>query len=97
MTFAKASGRCSSRTRREALASPARRIVDELIGDPLLDGDQIASLQRTIIETGALERVERLIADYSREAERALSGARLGNAAVGELRDLARAATVRST
>ncbi len=82
---------------REALASPARRIVDELIGDPLLDGDQIASLQRTIIETGALERVERLIADYSRQAERALSGARLGNAAVGELRDLARAATVRST
>ena len=46
---------------------------------------------------GALERVEQLIADYAREAERALSGARLGNAAVGELRDLARAATVRTT
>ena len=82
---------------REGLAPPARRIVDELIGDPGLDGDQIASLQRTIIETGALERVERLISDYSREGERALSGARLGNAAVGELRDLARAATVRTT
>jgi geranylgeranyl diphosphate synthase type I len=82
---------------RERLAPPARRIVDELIGDPELDAAQIASLQRTIIETGALDRVEQLIADYSREAERALSGARLGNAAVGELRDLARAATIRTT
>ncbi|MDR7113348.1 geranylgeranyl diphosphate synthase type I [Microbacterium trichothecenolyticum] len=82
---------------REALAPTARRIVDELVGDPGLDADQVASLQRTIVDTGALDRVERLIADYAREADRALSGARLGNAAVGELRDLARAATVRTT
>jgi geranylgeranyl diphosphate synthase, type I len=82
---------------REALPSSARRIVDELIGDPALDAAQIASVQRTIVETGALERVEQLITDYSRQAERSLSGARLGNAAVGELRDLARAATVRTT
>ncbi|MFE5410319.1 polyprenyl synthetase family protein [Microbacterium sp. NPDC056569] len=82
---------------REALAPPARRLVDELVGDPDLDADQVASLQRTIVDTGALDRVERLIADYAREADRALSGARLGNAAVGQLRDLARAATVRST
>ncbi|MDY0910003.1 polyprenyl synthetase family protein [Microbacterium sp. CFBP9034] len=82
---------------REALAPPARRIVDELVGDPTLKADQIASLQRTIVETGALERVETLISTYAREAERSLSGARLGNAAVGELRDLARAATVRVT
>lgn len=82
---------------RERLSVPARRIVDELVGDPGLDAAQIASLQQTILDTGALERVERLIADSSREGERALSGARLGNAAVGELRDLARAATVRTT
>lgn len=82
---------------REALAPTARRIVDELVGDPELDSSQVASLQRTIIDSGALDRVERLIADYAREADRALSGARLGNAAVGELRDLARAATVRTT
>lgn len=82
---------------RESLAPPARRIVDELLGDPGLLPEQIAALQRTILDSGALERVESLIADYAREAERALSGARLGNAAVGELRDLARAATVRVT
>lgn len=82
---------------RERLEPGARRIVDELLGDPELDETQVASLQRTIVETGALDRVEDLIAGYAREAERALSGARLGNAAVGELRDLARAATVRTT
>nr|WP_091491349.1 polyprenyl synthetase family protein [Microbacterium pygmaeum] len=82
---------------RERLDRGARRTVDELIGDPELEPSQIASLQRAIIDTGALERVEELIQDYSRRAERSLSGARLGNAAVGELRDLARAATVRAT
>ena len=82
---------------REALPAPARRILDELVGDPELDPGQIASLQQTIIDTGALDRVERLIADFAHQADRALSGARLGNAAVGELRDLARAATVRTT
>ena len=82
---------------REALPASARRILDELVGDPGLDPAQIASVQRTMIDTGALERVEALISDYATQAERALSGARLGNAAVGELRDLARAATVRAT
>lgn len=82
---------------REALPLPARRVVDDLLGDPSLDDTQIASLQQTIIDAGALERVEQLIADYARQAERALSGARLDNAAVGDLRELARAATVRVT
>ncbi|WP_375384661.1 polyprenyl synthetase family protein [uncultured Microbacterium sp.] len=81
---------------RERLAPSARRVVDELIGDPELDEVQIAALQRTIQESGALERVEALISDYSRQAERALNGARLGNAAVGDLRDLAREATARA-
>ncbi|NLP85944.1 polyprenyl synthetase family protein [Microbacterium sp. CFH 90308] len=80
---------------REALPATSRRLIDELVGDPGLDADQIASLQRTIADSGALERVEQLIARYAHEADRALSGAHLGNAAVGELRDLARAATVR--
>lgn len=81
---------------REALAPSARRVVDELIGDPELDAVQIGALQRTIRETGALSRVEELITDFAREAERALNGARLDNAAVAELRDLAREATARA-
>ncbi|MFB8385980.1 polyprenyl synthetase family protein [Microbacterium sp. NPDC055910] len=82
---------------REALSPTARRIMDELLGDPTLDADQIASLQRTIRETGALDRLEALIADYVGQARRALSGARLDNAAVSSLRDLAHAAAVRTT
>lgn len=81
---------------REALPAGARRTMDELIGDPLLDDDQITALQRTIVESGALTRVERLIADYAAEADRALRGSGLGDAAVGELRDLTRAAIARS-
>ncbi len=82
---------------REALPAGSRRVVDELLGDPSLDDEQVGMLQRTIVETGALDRVEELITGYLREADRALSGAPLGNAAVGELRDLARAATARSS
>ena len=81
---------------REALAPGTRRLVDELIGDPELDDAQVAALQRTIQDTGALDRVERLITGYVRTADRALAAARLGNAAVGRLRELARAAAERS-
>jgi geranylgeranyl diphosphate synthase type I len=81
---------------REVLAPGARAVLDELVGDQTLDVAQIEALQGTIVGSGALARVETLIADYAREADRALSGAPLGNAAVGELRDLARAATART-
>ncbi|MFT4229364.1 MAG: polyprenyl synthetase family protein [Microbacterium sp.] len=81
---------------REELPPGGRRTVDELLGDAGLDAGQIEMLQRTIVDTGALQRVEAMIAGYVREADRALSGTRLGNAAVGELRDLGRAATARS-
>ena len=81
---------------REALGSPARTVFDELLGDPELTAQQVSFLQATIEGSGALERIETMITDYAREADQALSGARLDNAAVGDLRDLARAATVRS-
>jgi geranylgeranyl diphosphate synthase type I len=80
---------------RESLGTGARHTLDELLGDPDLDDQQIAALQRTIIDSGAVDRVETLIAAYVREADRALSAAPLSNATVGELRDLARAATER--
>jgi geranylgeranyl diphosphate synthase type I len=82
---------------REALPQGARRTLDELLGDPGLDDEQVASLQRTIVDSGALERVEALIADYAAQADRALRGAALDNAAVGTLRDLARAAVARTS
>jgi geranylgeranyl diphosphate synthase type I len=81
---------------REALDTSARNVFDEILGDPDLTAPQVSFLQATIVDSGALDRVEAMIGDYATEADRALSGARLDNAAVGELRDLARAATVRS-
>ncbi|GAA4487358.1 polyprenyl synthetase family protein [Microbacterium panaciterrae] len=81
---------------REALAAPGRRLVDELLGDPQLTPDQIASLQATIAESGALGRVERLIADYAADGEAALSGAPLDAGALELLSGLARDATQRT-
>lgn len=81
---------------REQLAPGARRVMDELIGDPELDDAQIGALQQTIIDTGALARVEALITQFSDEADRALRGAPLGTPAVGVLRDLAHDATART-
>ncbi len=81
---------------REALDVSARTVLDELLGDEHLTAGQVSFLQETIRGTGALDRVENMISEYAREADRALSGARLDNAAVSGLRDLARAATVRS-
>ena len=80
---------------RERLAAPARAVLDEMLGDHGLDEAQIAALQATVRESGALDRVEALITDYAKTADHALTGARLDNAAVGQLRDLAKAATAR--
>lgn len=80
---------------REALDPATRLGVDELVGDPTLDDAQITALQQTIVDTGALARVEDLIAQCADEADRALRDARLGAEAVSVLRDLAHDATVR--
>jgi len=81
---------------RENLDSSARRVLDDLLGDPELTAAQVAALQAKIIDSGALERVETMIRDYSVQADRALTAARLDNASVSNLRELARAATVRT-
>lgn len=81
---------------REGLDISARNLFDEMLGDPDLTAEQISFLQATIRASGALHRVESMIDDYASAADRALSGARLENSAVGDLRDLARASTTRS-
>ncbi|WP_258222910.1 polyprenyl synthetase family protein, partial [Microbacterium sp. HMWF026] len=62
---------------REALPESERLRVDALLGDPGLDADQITDLQRVIVDTGALERLERLISGYAHTADGALEGAPL--------------------
>ncbi|MCK3770492.1 polyprenyl synthetase family protein [Microbacterium aerolatum] len=81
---------------RERLDASTRNVLDDLLGDTDLDAAQVAALQATIAESGALERVEDMIRTYAAEADRALAGARLDSASVSDLRELARAATVRT-
>lgn len=81
---------------RQALAPQGRRVVDEMLGDPQLTADQIASLQGIIIESGALARMEQLIAEYATAGESALEGAPLDAQALDLLRGLARDATQRT-
>ncbi|WP_217184336.1 polyprenyl synthetase family protein [Streptomyces sp. AC495_CC817] len=81
---------------RQQLEPSTRALFDEMLGDDELDAEQVRFLQATIEGTGSLAHVEDMIADYAKTADRALSGARLDNAAVSDLRELARAATVRS-
>ena len=81
---------------REALSASARHLFDELVGDPTLDATQIASLQRTIADSGAVQRVEDLISRYAKQAELALTRPEL-TASADVLRALGAAATTRVT
>ncbi|HKT57934.1 MAG TPA: polyprenyl synthetase family protein [Microbacterium sp.] len=81
---------------REAADPDERALFDARLGDRQLDDRAIQAMQQLIRRTGALDRVEQLIADYAAEAESALQDGAVGAAALEELRGLARAATVRT-
>jgi geranylgeranyl diphosphate synthase type I len=81
---------------RQAIPSGARAALDELLGDPDLTPEQIRTMQLTIRESGAVDTVERMIADNVARAIEALDAAPLGAAAKGQLRELAVAVTRRS-
>ncbi len=81
---------------REALPASERTLVDARIGDPHLSASDVAELQEMIRETGAAAQVERMIADYTAAAERALDEAALDETAEHALRALAEAAIARS-
>ncbi|HWD62251.1 MAG TPA: polyprenyl synthetase family protein [Humibacter sp.] len=80
---------------RHALPASARRVLDELLGDPDLDEEQVRMLQSTISASGATTEVERMIALNVDRAVRALDDVDLADAAVNHLRDLARSVTDR--
>ncbi|MFD5215223.1 polyprenyl synthetase family protein [Microbacterium sp. NPDC058345] len=80
---------------RERLSDRDRTALDAGVGDPALSPADVAGLQRLVRDTGALERVEEMIDDYTAQAERALTEARLADTAVTALRTLAEAAVAR--
>lgn len=81
---------------REALPPGPRRLLDALLGDPALDESQIASLQRTIVDSGAVDRVEALISANVAEALLALDESPIGAAAKAQLRTLTETVTRRA-
>jgi geranylgeranyl diphosphate synthase, type I len=80
---------------RRGLPTTASRLLDELLGDPHLDDDQVRMLQNTITASGATERVEQLIADHVSRARAALDEAPLGEEAIAQLRSLTESVTAR--
>ncbi len=82
---------------RAAIPAPARRILDELLGDPGLTDDQVASLQATIRDSGAVDQLEAMIENNVSRAVAALDSAPLSPAATAQLRALADAVTRRTS
>ncbi|MBI5161921.1 MAG: polyprenyl synthetase family protein [Micrococcales bacterium] len=80
---------------RRELPATAVRLLDELLGDRELDESQVAMLQRTLRDSGAVDRVEELIARDVDRAVGALGGARISGSARAELGRLADAVTRR--
>lgn len=81
---------------RRALPASAVRLIDELLGDPDLSDHQIATLQATIRDSGAVDTVETMIARSVREATAAIEDAPLSRAARSELVGLADLVTRRA-
>lgn len=81
---------------REKLPANVVRVIDELLGDPELDGRQIELLQAAVRDSGAVEHVEGVIDHNVRAAREALADAPLSSAARRQLLDLTETATQRS-
>ncbi|UOE44860.1 polyprenyl synthetase family protein [Agromyces larvae] len=82
---------------RERLDPGRRRILDELLGDPALTAEQVAVLQQTIAECGAVDEVESIISTQLERAYTALDAARIDDAAEAELRALGASVTRRTS
>ncbi|NHC12342.1 polyprenyl synthetase family protein [Motilibacter sp. E257] len=82
-----------------AASSAQRELVDRLLGDPALDAQGVERLREVIVETGALDRTESLIAQRRDTALEALATAEesglVARSTAHVLRALAVAATAR--
>jgi geranylgeranyl diphosphate synthase type I len=78
-------------------ATPAQTaLVRRHLGDPHLDAGGVAALREVLLDTGAVDRVEQLIATRTAQALAALDRAALSGDAPEVLRELAVAATTRA-
>ena len=81
---------------RAELPEPARELIDELLGDAELDGQQIEMIRSAIRDSGAADRVERIIEHNVELARAAIAGAPITAAARAQLLELAQTVTRRS-
>ena len=78
-------------------AGPAQQeLVRRHLGDPELDAAGVDALRSVLVETGAVDRVERMIDERTEQALDALATAPLAPEATEVLRELATAATARA-
>jgi geranylgeranyl diphosphate synthase type I len=80
----------------EGASAAAQETLRRLLGDPALDEDGVTVLREVIAATGALQRVEQLIADRYEQAHAALQSTLVDPAAALALADLVAAATHRA-
>ena len=81
---------------RTLLATSSRRLLDELLGDEDLTAQQVVMVQASIEESGAVERVERIIDHNVGLALEALRDAPLSRASKDQLIELAQTVTRRT-
>ena len=74
---------------RERLPANARRLLDELLGDPELTDSQVELLQNTITASGALDALEALIEQNTQRALAAIADAPISRGARAQLTALA--------
>lgn len=74
---------------RETLSHSVATIFDEMLASRELSEEQIAFLQQTIIESGALAKTERMIEDLAKQSEDALDAIEFPENAKAMLRQLA--------
>jgi geranylgeranyl diphosphate synthase type I len=77
------------------MSSGVRRVFEEMLGNPEVTDEQIAVMQTTLTESGAVEQVEQIISESAARALAALDDARLDGEAASELRRLADAVVSR--
>ncbi len=73
---------------RKGLPSNVVTLLDELLGDSTLDGQQIELLQQAVRDSGAIEKVEHIIDNNVEQARSALENAPLSRSARSQLLEL---------
>lgn len=80
---------------RQTLPTAARNVLDELLGEPELDVQQVEMIRTALRECGAVDRVESIIGSNVQQARAAIADAPLAPSARAQLIELAGTVTRR--